>query len=274
MGEFLLCNNTNFVRKSPLMFGAKHSFHPAYPALLFPNDMKHVLKNKPGIFGVLFDMDGVLVHSNPVHEIAIKKFCQNHKKHMSEDFLREKIYGRTNKEWIPELFEGISEEQIIAFSDEKEKLFREMFDPESAVIPGLKPLLEALQKKGIPMAVATSAPSENADFILKSLDITDFFNAILSSGDVSVGKPHPDIYQKAARRIGLKPSQCIVIEDSVAGVTSGRQAGARVIGVTSTHKATDLASCDLLIEDFRELTFRMLLDLAADSHRYKTGIPE
>lgn len=212
-------------------------------------------------FGVLFDMDGVLVDSNPVHKKAIQMFCARHGKELTESFLQEHIYGRTNKEWIPALFDGITAEETDALGDEKEELFRSIFSPRDAVIKGLLPFLNSLRDEQIPMAVATSAPMENARFILEGLGITDTFNAVLSSSDVEIGKPHPDIYRKAAQRIGMDPAGCVVIEDSIAGMESGLRAGATVIGITSTHSRRELSDCHLVVDSFEELSLSALEDL-------------
>ncbi len=211
--------------------------------------------------GVLFDMDGVLIHSNPTHKKAIQLFCNKYGKEVTKPFLEEHIYGRTNKEWIPILFKGISPEEALQLSDEKEALFRSIFKPRDAVIPGLFPFLNQLYRNGIPAAVATSAPIENADYILEDLGIGRYFRAVLSQSDVEIGKPNPDIYLKAAKRIGLDAGRCVVIEDSIAGVTSGRSAGAAVVGVTSTHSRKELSDCDLVIDSFEELTIPLLRQL-------------
>ncbi|REL37587.1 HAD family phosphatase [Rhodohalobacter sp. SW132] len=208
--------------------------------------MKHLM-------GTVFDMDGVIVHSNPVHKETIKEFCIKHKQDVSDTFLEERVWGRTNKEWIPEVFGDISAEECEVLADEKEQMFRDRFDPKSAVIPGIVFFLEKLRKQSIPAVVATSAPGENADFILSQLNIRDFFSDVLDSSDVDKGKPEPQVYLKAAERIGLPPSQCIVFEDSLAGVEAGIRAGSKVVGISSTHTPEELSDCAMVISDFNNL---------------------
>lgn len=211
--------------------------------------------------GILFDMDGVLVDSNPVHKEVIRAFCSRHGKTISESFFLENISGRTNREWIPLVFPDKSIPEIDRLADEKEQLFRESFHPVAAVTPGLLPFIKELRSNRIPMAVATSAPEENAVFILEELRITHCFDAVLHAAHVSKGKPHPEIYIKSSRAIGLEPGQCIVFEDSVAGVTAGRKAGARVIGVTGTHTREELGACIKVIATFEEIAFADLMQL-------------
>lgn len=212
-------------------------------------------------FGVLFDMDGVIVHSNPAHKKAIQEFCHKHGQDLSQEFLENRLYGRTNAEWIPELFGSISDERLNQLADEKEQMFRDMFTPEEHIVHGVIPFIKELKKQQVKIAVATSAPAENADYILNRLSIYSYFDAVLDSSHVSKGKPHPEPYLNAARAIGFDASSCIVIEDSVSGVKSGLNAGAKVVGITTTHTRKELGSCHLVIDDFEDLTLEDLSTL-------------
>lgn len=211
--------------------------------------------------GIIFDMDGVIVHSNPAHKEAIQIFCNNHNKNVSPSFLKNRLYGRTNKEWIPELFGEITAEELKTLADEKEQLFRDLFQPEENIVEGIHPFLEMMKKKNIPMAVATSAPGENADYILSRLSIEEYFDAVLDSSHVTTGKPDPEVYIKASQALGKDTASCIVFEDSVSGVEAGRRSGARVIGVTTTHTEEELAPCSLTINSFHGLTSDQLLGI-------------
>jgi HAD superfamily hydrolase (TIGR01509 family) len=213
--------------------------------------------------GIIFDMDGVIVHSNPAHKKAIQIFCEKHNQNLSETFLENRLYGRTNKEWIPELFGDISPDKLKALADEKEQMFRDMFTPEDHIVKGILDFLEELKNQNIPMAVATSAPVENADFILSRLDIENYFEFVLDSSHVDKGKPDPEVYLKAARALGKNARNCIVFEDSVSGVEAGRKAGASVVGVTTTHSAEELSSCHLVIDNFVDLKLADLLSLTS-----------
>jgi beta-phosphoglucomutase len=212
-------------------------------------------------FGVIFDMDGVLVDSNPAHKEVIKQFCKKYQKDVTEDFLRQRVYGRTNKEWIPEVFGDLPEKYSEKLADEKEKMFRDMFEPDKHIIPGLIGFLGKLRQSGIKCVLATSAPKENAVFILSELGIEKYFIAVLDSSDVNKGKPEPDVYLKAAKKAGYPPEKCIIFEDSIAGVEAGLRAGAKVIGITTTHHADELSECSKVISNFKEVTVADLLDI-------------
>ena len=219
------------------------------------------MSNQPG---VIFDMDGVIVHSNPAHKKAIQVFCDKFDMDVSDTFLENKVYGRTNKEWIPEVFGDISPEELKKFADEKEQFFRDMFAPEENIVPGIHAFLEQLKKLGLPMVVATSAPVENADYVLSRLSIKSYFTTVLDSSYVTVGKPHPEVYIKASKALDKNPENCFVFEDSIAGVQAGLEAGATVIGVTTTHSEEELGPCHLFINNFEGLTPDVLLNKFMD----------
>src|SRR6187551_3081441 len=101
----------------------------------------------------IFDMDGVLVDSNPFHKISLKQFCAKYGFVLSDDQLREKIYGRTNKDWIPNVFGTLSMDQIMKYQDEKEALFREIYKDDIKPVDGLLSFLEKLDLNSIPRAI-------------------------------------------------------------------------------------------------------------------------
>jgi HAD superfamily hydrolase (TIGR01509 family) len=204
-------------------------------------------------YAVLFDMDGVIVDSNPFHKISLKEFCKRHGHALSDDQLREKIYGRANKDWIPNVFGPIAPELARRYADEKEALFREIYKNDIRAVDGLVDFLEALDRARIPKAIATSAPRANVDFTLEKTGTQKYFNTILDESHVNRGKPDPEIYILTARAVGIPPQQCIVIEDSLSGVKAGKSAGCKVIGITTTHTREELSETDLVIDNFHDL---------------------
>jgi beta-phosphoglucomutase len=197
----------------------------------------------------LFDMDGVIVDSNPVHKIALLEFCRKHGYDLNEDQLREKIYGRTNKDWIPAVFGDIPRARVKQYADEKEALFRDLYAATIRPVDGLIDFLRRIQKK-FPVAIATSAPRENVDFTLAGTGTGHFFDVILDESFVEKGKPDPEIYLKTAAAVGFPPGRCVVFEDSLSGVSAGKAAGCKVVALTTTHTTAELADADLVIENF------------------------
>ena len=211
--------------------------------------------------GLLFDMDGVIADTNQFHKETIRIFCEQHGVSVTDQVLREKVFGRVNRDWIPAIFPNLTEATYEQLADEKEALFREQFAPHLEEVKGLTSFLSQMKREGVKMVVGTSAPPENADFILEGLKISSFFDAVLNSSHIKIGKPDPEIYLKSAAAIGLPPEKCIVFEDSLSGVEAGIAAGCKVIAVTTTHSREEFAHAHLVIDDFEGLNLNALQQL-------------
>jgi beta-phosphoglucomutase len=216
-------------------------------------------------YAFLFDMDGVIIDSNPVHKIALRQFCEKHGHHLDEGQLRTKIYGRTNKDWIPVVFGDLPKEKIEEYGQEKEALFRELYKDAIKPVEGLPDFLRRLKDNGFARAIATSAPRANVDFTLSKTDTDRYFETILDESFVEKGKPDPEIYLKTAKALGFEPGNCIVLEDSLSGVKSGKSAGCKVVAITTTHTPEELAEADLVINNFHGLDpFKLVSDLFSE----------
>lgn len=203
--------------------------------------------------GLIFDMDGVIIDSNPFHKISLQQFCKKHGHDLSEDQLREKIYGRTNNDWLTNIFGSLEQEKLNAYGEEKEALFRELYKNDIKALEGLVGFLEKLDAQNVPRAIATSAPRANVDFTLERTGTTKYFQTILDESFVKKGKPDPEIYLKTAAALNLDPRNCIVFEDSLSGVKAAKSAGCKVVGITTTHSAEELRETDLVVDNFIEL---------------------
>jgi beta-phosphoglucomutase len=206
----------------------------------------------------IFDMDGVIVDSNPTHKIALKQFCKKLGYDLSETDLREKIYGRTNRDWLLNLFGQLDDQTIRKYADEKEALFRQLYTHIKPV-NGLIPFLDKLDSLNISRAIATSAPRANVDFTLQKTNTGKYFTTILDDSFVTEGKPNPQIYLKSASALGFDPQNCVVFEDSLSGVQAGKRAGCKVVGITTTHTREELAETDFIIDDFENLEPKFLI---------------
>jgi beta-phosphoglucomutase len=207
----------------------------------------------------LFDMDGVIVDSNPFHKISLKQFCKKYGHDLSEEQLREKIYGRTNKDWLKNVFGELDPDTLKKYGDEKEALFREIYKNDIRPVEGLIEFLKKMEMENIPRAIATSAPRDNVDFTLRETATEKYFKTILDESFVTMGKPNPEIYIKTAAALGFDPSNCVVLEDSLSGVKAGKAAGCKVIGITTTHSREELTETDLIIDNFIGLNPRNLI---------------
>ncbi|NOS55100.1 MAG: HAD family phosphatase [Cyclobacteriaceae bacterium] len=210
----------------------------------------------------IFDMDGVIIDSNPFHKVALHQFCEKYGYHLTEEQLRNKIYGRTNKQWITNLFEReLSPEELHEFAEEKEGLFRDLYQHDIKALAGLDQFLEKMNGQKLARAIGTSAPRSNVDFVMAKTNLSRYFPTILDDSFVEHGKPNPEIYLKCAAALGYQPNRCVVFEDSISGVTAGRAAGAKVVGVATTHTHKELAETDYIIDDFTDLDPAQLISI-------------
>jgi beta-phosphoglucomutase len=208
--------------------------------------------------GVVFDLDGTLVHNMPIHEDAFFEFIDRHSLPRLTEQDRGRFEGRRNRDIFPDLFgRPLSEEEQEAFSGEKEALYRELSRGRLRPLPGLMALLDRLEAAHVPIAIATSAPADNVPHTLGELGLLRLLPRVVRSDEVPRGKPHPDVFLEAARRIGVPPETCVAFEDAPLGVLSARGAGMRVVGVTTSFSAAAFAEQsappDLCIADFTEL---------------------
>jgi beta-phosphoglucomutase len=197
--------------------------------------------------GLVFDMDGVLIHSNPVHVEAWEIFNRRYGLETTPFMLRQ-MYGRRNDELIREFFPGLTAEEVGARGAAKEELYREMVAGriEKMLVPGLRSFLESHRRH--PMAVASNAEAANVSFVLDRGGLRQYFRVVVDGHQVGHPKPHPEIYQRTAALLGIPSQNCVVFEDSFLGVQAARAAGSRVVGLLTTHD--DLPDADLKIDNF------------------------
>jgi len=211
-------------------------------------------------FTLIFDMDGVIVDSNPYHKQAWTLFCQGVKNTITNEEMQTHIFGKTNEDALTYLYgDTLSPEQIMQLAREKEVLYRQLFHPHIKAPNGLTDFLKQCNHHGVYPSIATSAPPDNVDFVLDSLQLRSYFSLIVDETMVKKGKPDPEIYLLTAQKLGIAPSNCVVFEDSLSGTVAARSAGMNVIGVTTTHTRQELAPyVDACIDDFAWLAQNLL----------------
>jgi HAD superfamily hydrolase (TIGR01509 family) len=220
------------------------------------------------IRGFVFDMDGVLIDSHPVHRRAWRRFLASVGRATTERELDFILDGRKREEILRYFFPDISPEQIAEYGIRKNEMLREIGD-EMQPVPGVVGFLDELREAGIRMALATSASRHRAEVTLMELGLTGYFSLIVTGDDVDAGKPDPAIYRLAAERLQELPQHLLAVEDAVAGIKSARAASMRCMGVASEEHAYALraAGADPVIPDFRELSVAELT-LAFDNGRH------
>jgi beta-phosphoglucomutase len=188
-----------------------------------------------GGLAFIFDMDGVIVDSNPAHRESWEAFNRRYGIETTEE-MHQRMYGKRNDDIIRDFFGAhLSAKEIAARGAAKEALYREMIADriEGMLVPGLRDFLE--QQRGVPMALASNAEPANIDFLLDRAGLRDYFLVVVDGHQVVNPKPDPEIYLKAADLLGVSPANCIVFEDSYSGVAAAKGAGMRIVGVRTTH---------------------------------------
>jgi beta-phosphoglucomutase len=200
-----------------------------------------------GGIALIFDLDGVLVDSMPIHTLAWQRYLKQ--LGVEGEDVAKRMHGRRNDDLVRDfLGPDVPAEVVTAHGAAKERLFRSMMAPEltARLVPGIESLLA--RAKGVPVALATNAEPANVAFLLDGSGLRRWFQAIADGSQVENAKPAPDIYLLAARKLGIAPRNCIVFEDSPVGITAARAAGMRVVGI-QTHSQR-LENVDLAVRDF------------------------
>lgn len=198
---------------------------------------------------LVFDMDGVIVDSNPVHTAAWKAYLK--RLGLVLPYVEERMMGKRNDEIVRDFFgPETAGGEIIRHGAAKEGIYRQMMSAQLAerLVPGLPGLLDRCN--GTPTGLATNAEPLNVQFVLENTGLADRFESIIDGHQVERPKPHPEIYQRVAESLNIRPANCIVFEDSYAGAEAARLAGARVVGVSTTHSV--FPGVQFTIHDFND----------------------
>ena len=207
---------------------------------------------------IIFDMDGVLVNSEPLHRKAYFNMFEEFNLNVSNR-LYESFTGKSTSAICKELCEifdlSISHEKLM-FS--KRKHFKTIFDndPEFQMIDGALSLIKSCFFNNLTLILASSASMTNINRVFKKFDLDKFFKAKISGADLKESKPNPEIFIKAAKLSGFSKSECIVIEDSTNGIIAAKSAGIYCIGFNSPNsKNQNYDKADLVVSNFNEIMF-------------------
>ncbi|MDB5089126.1 MAG: Haloacid dehalogenase superfamily, subfamily variant 3 with third motif having or [Mucilaginibacter sp.] len=248
--------NTNLIQPSPIERTEEKS---EVQILTFDEDLG---ESAMATFAAIFDMDGTLIDNTPYHYKSwVALFKKYDKGELSKQTYYTEISGVPIMDTLKRLFDDRDETGLKELLKEKEEFYRKEYAPYLVAINGLETFLTELKNDGIKMAMATSATVEDIDFILNKIPIRNDFDEIVNSSMVSKPKPNPQIFLKAAELLNTAPSNCVVFEDSLAGIKAANDAGMKVVAITTGHKAEDLHPVDLIINDYSELTTQKLAAL-------------
>ncbi|MCL4245460.1 MAG: HAD family phosphatase [Candidatus Dadabacteria bacterium] len=207
------------------------------------------------INAVIFDMDGVMIDSEPLWEKTERILLARRNIDYSPDY-RDKIVGLNQRDSGRLLVDTFDlEETVEEIINERISILTSIYEKELELIPALVPLLERLGEEGYRLAVASSSPLRVVNFVLDMFSLHDHFLAVVSGDSVGNGKPHPDIYVHTAETLGVKPAECVAIEDSINGLRSAKGAGMYCIAIPDKRLTPNqFESADVILGGLEELT--------------------
>ena len=205
-------------------------------------------------WGAIFDWDGVIIDSSRQHDESWDRLAAEVGKALPEGHFKAG-FGRKNEFIIPNILKWEDDPaKVVELSLRKEALYREIVVERGLEpLPGVRTWLERLAAAGVPCAVGSSTHRKNIEVSLDVLGLHGFFREIVSSEDVSHGKPDPEVFLKAAEKIGMAPGKSVVFEDAHVGIEAAHRAGMKVIAVATTNPLADLGKADLAVLQLDEL---------------------
>ena len=213
----------------------------------------------------IFDWDGVIIDSHAQHERSWSMLAKEEGELLPEGFFKE-TFGMRNETIIPQFFSDWTDTanplEIARLADHKEHLYRELVRAEGIEpLAGVCRLLSSLRDAGIRCSIGSSTPRANIDAIMAVIGLGEYFNAITASEDVTQGKPDPEVFLKAAAKVGGVPEHSVVFEDAHVGIQAGLTANMKVIAVATTHPAESLGDAHLVCENLNNITADTVLEL-------------
>lgn len=201
-------------------------------------------------------MNGTMIDDMHYHEMAWHDVLVNTlKAPLTPEEVRVQLYG-TAEEMFVRVFgdNRFTPEEVSLIAQQKESRYREEFLPQLKLIDGLDAFIESARSRKIPMAIGTAAPLLNIDFVLDNLNLRSHFQAVVGPDDVTENKPNPEVFLKAASRMGIAPEHCIVFEDAPKGIEAALRAGMKAIAITSYHSEEELHNDNVLftIRDYTD----------------------
>jgi beta-phosphoglucomutase len=224
--------------------------------------------------GAIFDVDGVLVDSHPLHMRTWKRFLLSVGQSVKDQDMEFILEGRKRGEILRHFLGDLTEEQVRVYGRQKDRFYQEESRTIEAM-PAVREFIEQLDSQSIPMAVASCGEATRVNHIVGALALGKYFQVVVTGDDVSEGKPDPAIFKLAARRLNLDADSVLVVEDSVSGVRAAKAAGMKCLGITVPFRAQELIEagvdrvvssfCDVSLDSVRGLFHERFVDMSCTS---------
>ncbi len=214
----------------------------------------------------IFDMDGTLVDNMHYHDLAWQATLKDFGIDLPLDAVMKKAYG-INVEALERFFGfALSPEMVADFSLKKENLYRQIYTPYLKPINGMIEFLEAARLENIPMAIATGSAWRNTNLVVDTINIRHYFKTIITAEQVTHGKPHPESFLEAARRINVSPKNCMVFEDVPNGARAAFNAGMDCTFITTTYPAFLAGSISSVVHCANDYTKLSISEIRSSSN--------
>lgn len=202
----------------------------------------------------LFDMNGVIVDDEALHEAAFTKVLKNRGFSFGHDEYIKYFAGRTDAYGFESFFELVQSTMpaMEEIGTEKANCYMELAAESLEPYPGILAYIRTLHDAGVRLALVTSSISLEVQTILDTFAIADLFEVVITADDITESKPSPQGYLMAAEKLGLEPQACLVIEDAPSGVAAARAASMDCIAVTNTHSASELSEATKIVASLSE----------------------
>jgi beta-phosphoglucomutase len=198
--------------------------------------------------GVIFDLDGVIVDTVPLHFKAWKKMFAEYGEEFSFDDYKHKVDGIPRNDGARAVLKHLPPKDLEAAATRKQNYFLELLEKQGVEVH--KSAIDlAKEAKASSIKVAVISSSRNCRHILERAGLIDFFEVIIGGNDIERGKPNPDVFLEAAKRMDLSPDECLVVEDAVLGVRAAKRAEMKCIGIDHYQHPQRLKEADLVVSD-------------------------
>ncbi|HEY2988213.1 MAG TPA: HAD family phosphatase [Candidatus Binatia bacterium] len=220
---------------------------------------------------VIFDFNGILVDDEPIHWDLFRKVLQEEGLSLSDKEYYERYLGMDDRGCFKAVFKDqgrpLDDAALAQLIERKASYYRKSIADKMVVFPGVHELVPQLSER-FPLAVASGALRDEIELVLKSFGLRKFFHAIASAEDVAEGKPQPEIFLKALQYLNrpgegeiIRPSECLVVEDSKEGLLAARRGGMKCLAVANSYAAAELKSADAVVESLETVTIPFLESL-------------